>query len=164
MGGTGYVHLHFDPRDVKTWIRADGIDPRDLIPISSKPPWDTTQDWEGLIIRERTTVSYVSDLFPDHAFLIQPDTDTDEGMPSGSTRAGKILADINAKAHSPFADILFSDKPKSDIGRQPTVVYFTLYVKDSSINKSSKPVAMGDFIENPTRTNTQVSLSHFTTH
>lgn len=150
VAGTGYIHLHFDPRDVNLWIRADGFDPRDVIPISAKPPWDTTQDWQGVILRERTTVSYLEELHPDFVGMIRPDVTTDEGSPIGSTRAGKILAEINAKARSPFHDILFSDKPKSTIGKQPTVDHFTMYVKDDSMNETGVAVEMGEFMEDPT--------------
>jgi len=60
VGGTGYIHLRWDPR-VQDLV-ADGIDPRDVLPIGPIPPWDTCQNWEGLVIRERRTVEYVQDL------------------------------------------------------------------------------------------------------
>lgn len=148
--GTGYIHLHWDPRagDVGD-IVAEGIDPRDIIPIGPQPPWDTCQEWEGMIIRQKRTVESVKELAGDQAYLIQQDRGTDEGGPLESTRAGRILAEINAQARSPFSDVLFSEQPKSDIGKQPTVDLFTMYINDRSTNTSGKDQEMGTFIDDP---------------
>lgn len=149
VGGTGYIHLHWDPRTND--LRADGIDPRDVLPIGPLPPWDTTQDWEGIIIREKKTVEYVRDLCGDDiADLIQPDREPDEGGPLANTRAGKVLSEINAQARSWFHDAVFSEQPRSDIGKQPSVDLFTMYIKDRAKNESPKPVEMGQFMEDPT--------------
>lgn len=150
VGGTGYIHLSYDPRVDD--FRADGIDPRDVIPIGPLPPWDTVQDWEGVVIREKRTVEYVRDLTNDPSIksLIDADRGPDEGGPLESTRAGHILAEINAQARSPLSDVLFSDQPKSDIGKQPQVDLFTMYIKDRSINDGQGPVEMGTFMDDPT--------------
>ena len=156
VGGTGYIHLHWDPRSGDFGdLRADGVDPRDLIPIGPIPPWDTVQDWEGVILREKRTVEYVRDLTNDEGIkaLIVADRSEDEtGMAGPSTRAGRALAEINAQAHSPFADVLFSSQPKSDIGYQPQVDLFTMYVRDRSKNEANVPVQMGQFMDDPTWT------------
>lgn len=149
VGGTGYIHLHWDPRTND--IRADGIDPRDLLPIGPLPPWDTTQDWEGVVLREKRTVEYVRDLCGDDiADLIQADREPDEGGPLANTRAGAILSEINAQARSWFHDAVFAEQPRSDIGKQPSVDLFTMYLKDRAVNTSKNPVEMGQFMEDPT--------------
>lgn len=149
IGGTGYIHLHWDPRTND--LRADGIDPRDVLPIGPIPPWDTTQDWEGLIIRERKTVAFVKELCGDDiADLIQADREPDEGGPLANTRAGAILTEINAQARSWFHDAIFAEAPRSEIGKQPSVDLFTMYVKDNAKNEAKTPVEMGQFMADPT--------------
>lgn len=153
IAGTGYIHLRWDPRKGDYGdIVADGLDPRDVIPIGPQPPWDSCQDWEGIIIREKKPVDSVRDLTEDETTkrLIQPDRDADEGGPLESTRAGRILAEINSQARTVFHDVLFTDQPKTDIGRQPTVDLFTMYIRDRSKNDSNQPVEMGQFMEDPT--------------
>lgn len=149
VGGTGYIHVHWDPRTND--LRADGLDPRDVLPIGPLPPWDTTQEWEGIVIREKKTVEYVKDLCgEDIADLIQADREPDEGGPLANTRAGRILSEINAQARSWFHDAVFSEQPRSSIGKQPSVDLFTMYIKDRSKNTSKTPVEMGQFMEDPT--------------
>lgn len=149
VGGTGYIHLHWDPRTSD--IRADGLDPRDVLPIGPLPPWDTTQDWEGVIVRERRTVEYVRDLCSeDVADLIQPDRGADEGGPLGNTRAGAILAEIAAQTRSWFHDAVNGEQPRTDIGKQPSVILYTMYIKDRSKHKGKMPVEMGQFMADPT--------------
>lgn len=151
VAGTGYVHLHWDPKagDNGDFV-AEGIDPRDVLPIGPTPPWDTCQTWEGAILRERKTVEYVQDLNPGVAHMIQADRGAEDGGPLDSTRAGRILSEINAQTRSPLAEVLFSDKPKTDIGKQVSVDLFTMYLNDRSVNESNKPVEMGQFMEDPT--------------
>src|SRR5512140_244147 len=117
VAGTGYIHLHWDPRSGSQGdIRADGIDPRDVLPIGPIPPWDTVQDWEGVIIREKKTVEWVKELAgEDLEDQIAADRDADEGGVLESTRAGRLLAEINSQARTVFHDVLFSDQPKTDI-------------------------------------------------
>jgi hypothetical protein len=149
VGGTGYIHLHWDPRTND--LRADGLDPRDVLPIGPLPPWDTTQDWEGVVIREKKTVEFVKDLCGDDiAALIEADREPDEGGPLANTRAGKILSEINSQARSWFHDAVFSEQPRSSIGKQPSVDLFTMYLKDRSKNTDKLPVEMGQFMEDPT--------------
>jgi hypothetical protein len=152
IAGTGYIHLFWDPKAVDYGdFVAEGIDPRDVLPIGAMPPWDTTQNWDGVIVRQKRTVEYVRDLAGDDlADLIQADRGAEEGGPLEGTRAGRILSEINAQTRSPIAEVLFSDQPKTDIGRQPTVDLFTMYINDRSMNESSGPVEMGQFIEDPT--------------
>jgi len=156
VAGTGYIHLHWDPRAGEDGdIRADAVDPRDVLPIGPLPPWDTVQEWDGVIIRERKTVEYIRDLTTDDGLkdLIVQDRGADEGGPLESTRAGRLLAEINAQARSPLADVLFSDQPKSDIGKQPQCDLFTMYIKDRTKNELGKSVEMGQFMDDPTWVN-----------
>lgn len=163
VAGTGYIHLHWDPKaGLNGDLRADGLDPRDVIPIGPQPPWDTVQDWEGVVVRERKTVEFVRDLAgEDIKDLIVQDRGTEETGPLESTRAGRILAEINAQARSPLADVLFSDMPKTDIGKQPSVDLFTMYIKDRSKNESKVPVEVGQFVDDPTWVRPEGYMQYF---
>lgn len=148
VAGCGYVWLEWDPEREEIMPKAP--DPRDVIPIRPDGEFLSIQNSRGVIIREEYTLDHARQLWPDYKFALVSDHDALDGTALESTRAGKILAQINVKAGSPLDDALFSSKPRGTIGAQPAVYVYTMYIMDSALNTTGSEIEIGEFKADPT--------------
>lgn len=151
VGGSGYLHLNFDPLAAQGQgeIVASGrLDPRDVIPIRPYS-FASIQHAQGVVIREEKTVNYTKDCYPEFEDYIVADRYNEIGNNLSDTKYGRIQAELNAKTGS-LKDALFGDKSKLSIGRQPVLDLYTAYLVDNSVNDTSDSVEIGEWEDDPT--------------
>jgi hypothetical protein len=142
VAGTGYSHQYYNTNTQDLDISAE--DPRDIIPIRPPSTSFSLQECVGVIQRVQRTVNYVRSRYPHKAHLIQPDRDGSMVAQSlQNSRVGQLFDTYG----SPFRERLFNEKPAKELPRVPTVDLYTAYISDDSINKSSSPSFMGDFLD-----------------
>lgn len=147
VSGIGYVWLEWDPEREEIMPKAP--DPRDVIPIRPDGEFLSIQNSRGVIIREEYTLAHAKILWPDKSHLLVTDHDALDGTALESTRAGKVLAQVNVKAGSPLDDALFSSRPRASIGAQPAVWVYTMYIMDRERNEETTSIEMGEFKPDP---------------
>lgn len=155
--GSTYLEPSWDvPRQT---FSAMAWDPRDVLPIrpTSSP---SIQDCYGVTVRRALTINQLRYLCravynrSDLVDKLQPDRDGSMVAYSlRNTRVGQLLDRMG----SPFRQRLFGDRARKDIPRIPTADLFITFIADDSINESSKPVYMGNWIDAPDGTPTAIN-------
>lgn len=114
-------------------------DPRDTVPI--RPGRGSVQEWEGMILRQASSISLLRNKYPQHAEQIKAE--------AGSmwsqifTRFKRVVT----KVTTPMSTLDYVNRGGRTQAR-PSVVpetnLYRLYLTDRSINNSIEPVIMGD--------------------
>jgi hypothetical protein len=162
VGGSGYVHLHFDPMAAQgdgEIVATGRLDPRDVVPIRPYA-FDSIQHAQGVVIKEEKTVNYTRDCYPDFEDFIVADRYNEIGNQLSDTKYGRIQAELNSKVGS-LKDAIFGDKAKQSIGRQPVLDLYTGYFVDTSTNDTDSPVEVGDWEDDPNWTRPEGILGFF---
>jgi len=135
---TGYVSPVWD-RDF--WVTGRGdiklnvYGPRDILPIQIGRDHDLQKAY-AVIIQEEVPLARCRVIYPEYADRIKPDRDS----PSWFTRR---IRKAVPKFASPVFDSLFGEKEEVTTSG-PIVDVFNTYILDHSINKTDKPIRMGD--------------------
>jgi hypothetical protein len=143
--GTAFLHLTWNPdlQDLQLLVE----DPRDVIPIR---PTSTMQlqDCMGVTIRRDHTVNYLRNLYPAaDPSKIRAERDGSLTAQLSNTRYGKLLERIG----SPFHSWMQSNRIALQMPRIPTCTCYTTYLKDTSVNTTSKPMFMGEWHLGPSK-------------
>jgi hypothetical protein len=71
VGGTGYIYVSYNAEAPDGGnIQLDALDPRDVIPLSYPTYGTSIQDWKGVLIRQRKSLSWLKEKFPHKASQI----------------------------------------------------------------------------------------------
>jgi len=131
-GGTGYLHLFWNP-DIED-IDARAEDPRNVLPIRPSN-YDSLESCVGVIIKRKVPVNHIKDRYG-----ITVPSDSDGSAQSWLDKVRDTTANIVSpiwKWHKNGAD--------KELPRIPTVTLYTCYLKDPRKNESSKPKYMGEW-------------------
>lgn len=137
VGGTSYAHQVWDETIADLNVIAEN--PQDCMPIRPSD-YVSCQNAMGMIVRRERTVNYLRDKYPEVASRIQADRDA-SFISRQRARVQSVMAKLNMSA-GPFWESL-AGKPAQTIN-VPAADLFTLYVKDNTKNKGSRPVWVGE--------------------
>lgn len=142
VAGSGYGHLVYsEPMGDNDCIPED---PRDVLPI--RPPSNIAlQDAFGVFIRRERPLNYLKDRYPREweRGLIRPDRDSAAASMEKITRAQNMM---NKFGLSGFMQNLWASLPGRPAAHMvlPTADVFTLYLKDTRRNETSRRVWVGE--------------------
>lgn len=137
--GSGDLMAEFDPEFLGGETRLFARDPRDTIPIFPDIDNDL-QTWEGLFIRETHPISKLLAKFPGRQDAIK-----EGGQFLAFTRRRELFVDRGSIEESLPLDSLSGSQAKRTERRSlGYCILYRAFIRDRSINTSSKPVMMGD--------------------
>lgn len=137
VGGSGYLALTWNPNlSGGGDLELISYDPRDVIPIG--PVYsDSIQDWQGVILRQRTNAETIKKLYPSKA----------EAIGKAGTASWFVTDQAKGRIYDVASTVWSVIKGRSNAadGELPdSLDLMRVFIKDGSLNTGSEPVQMGD--------------------